>query len=181
MTFKERAVTTALLFVSAVTVFSVLYLQAEPQRPQQARRRIQEPVNDLRTVRLRQTTHPRIRQARDDGRVAADLPINRVILTLNGDPDRQTELEQFLADQQDPSSAHFHQWLTPEEFGERFGASAADIDTVVNWLRSHGLQVTDVSNGRRDIEFSGTAHQIEETLHTEIHRYESNGEIHIAN
>lgn len=181
MRLKRRAVNFGLFVVSLLTTLTALHLHATPQQKPDQRRRVKEPVNDRRTIRLSQTTHLRTTQARDRGRVAADLPMDRVILTLKSDPDQQAELENFLAEQQDPSSPHFHEWLTPQQFGERFGTSAADIDTIVQWLQSHGMRVTQVSNGRREIEFSGTAAQIENAFQTEIHNYEFNGEMHVAN
>src|SRR5215831_11293617 len=102
--------------------------------------------------------------------------MERVVLTLNSGTQQEADLEAFLAEQQNPSSPRFHQWLSPSQFGERFGAAAADIEVVVRWLQSHRIRGINVSNGRREIEFSGTAAQIEEILHTEIHNYELNGE-----
>ena len=181
MRLKQTATGLTLLLTSLATTLTVLHLQAEPQRRPQERRRVSEQVNDRRTVRLPQTTHSLTRQAQDRGRVFADLPMERVVLMLKSDPAQQTELENFLAEQQDPSSPHFHEWLTPQQFGERFGASDADIDAIVQWLQSHGLRTTEISNGRREIEFSGTARQIEEAFQTEIHNYQFNGEMHVAN
>src|SRR4029077_18303077 len=60
-------------------------------------------------------------------------------------------------------------------------ASAPDIDVVTHWLQSHGMRINGVANGRRQIEFSGTAGQIEEAFQTEIHNYELSGEVHVAN
>src|SRR5216684_5416196 len=181
MTLKQTVIGLTLFITSLATALTVLHLQAEPQRRPQERRRVNEPVNDRRTVRLPQTTHSRTRQAQDRGRVLADLSMDRVVLMLKSDPAQQTELENFLAEQQDPSSPHFHEWLTPQQFGERFGASDADIDAIVQWLQSHGLLTMEISNGRREIEFSGTARQIEEAFQTEIHNYQFNGEMHVAN
>src|SRR5215467_3548525 len=128
MTLKGKAASTLLLFGSAIAL-TVLCLQAEPQRPQE-RRQIHEPVNERRTVQLPETTHPRIKQARDKGLVARDLLMERVVLTLNSGTPQETDLEALLAEQQNPSSPRFHQWLTPSQFGERFGAAAADIQVV---------------------------------------------------
>src|SRR2546422_9332649 len=55
------------------------------------------------------------------------------------------------------------------------------MNVIVEWLETRGLHVDQVSNGRREIEFSGTARQIEQVFLTEIHRYEFNGEMHVAN
>ncbi len=52
---------------------------------------------------------------------------------------------------------------------------------MTGWLRAHGFTVESVANGRRSIEFSGTAGQIAQAFHSEIHRYLADGEAHISN
>src|SRR2546421_7907453 len=54
-------------------------------------------------------SHARIRRSQDEGRVAADLPMDRVVLTLKSSPEQEADLERFLAEQQDPSSPHYHE------------------------------------------------------------------------
>src|SRR6202035_2499976 len=83
--------------------------------------------------------------------------------------------------QQSNASPNYHQWLTPQQFGQRFGPADADIQIVTNWLQSRGFQIAKVSAGRTLIEFSGTAGQVRNAFHTEIHRYLVNGEQHFAN
>src|SRR5437879_12947456 len=55
------------------------------------------------------------------------------------------------------------------------------MSVIIRWLETQGLHVDQVSDGRREIEFSGTARQIEQAFMTEIHRFDFNGEIHVAN
>jgi subtilase family serine protease len=147
----------------------------------QTRQRITQPVDNQRLVRLRGTTHPLATAANDRGRVAGELAMERMLLVLQSSPEQETALEQLLAEQQDPSSPRYHEWLTPRQFGERFGASQQDLDVVANWLQDRGFQVNAVAEGRRSIEFSGTARQVEDAFQTEIHNYEVNGERHVAN
>ena len=173
MTLKTTAAAGALLITFLTAAAPALQGQ---QRP-----RITESVDSRRTVLLPGTTHARIRQAQDRGRVAADLVMDRAILTLKSSPEQEAELEALLAAQQESSSPHYHQWLTPKEFGERFGVSAEDMSVIIRWLETQGLHVDQVSDGRREIEFSGTARQIEQAFMTEIHRFDFNGEIHVAN
>jgi len=90
-------------------------------------------------------------------------------------------LESFLTDLQSPSSPNFHKWLTPEQFGERFGLSGNDIGKITDWLRAAGFTVHDVARGHHWITFSGSAAQAARAFHTEIHRYRVNGETHFAN
>src|SRR3989475_8247446 len=103
MTLTRTAATAALL---------IAFLSTAPIALQgQQRRRITESVDSRRTVLLPGTTHARIRQARDRGRVAADLVMDRAILALKSSLGQQADLEALLAAQQEPSSPLYHQWL----------------------------------------------------------------------
>jgi subtilase family serine protease len=55
-------------------------------------------------------------------------------------------LAALLRDQQDPRSPRFHAWLTPAEFGQRFGLSEAKYARVLDWLRGEGFRVTPYPN-----------------------------------
>jgi uncharacterized protein (TIGR03437 family) len=84
-------------------------------------------------------------------------------------------------EQQNPSAANYRKWLTPEEFGNRFGASRDDIEKIVAWLRSQNLNVNDVARGRNWITFSGAAQHVERAFKTEIHWYNVDGELRFSN
>jgi subtilase family serine protease len=86
----------------------------------------------------------------------------------------------LLAAQRDPSSPSFHNWLTPEQYADRFGLSTTDLARVTAWLRSAGFTVEYTARGRDWIAFSGTAAQVEAALHTSVHRYAIGGETHFA-
>ena len=97
--------------------------------------------------------------------------MNRMLLVLQRSPQQESALELLLDQQQDQSSPNYHQWLTPQQFGQQFGPSDQDIQKITSWLQSHGFQVAPISNGRTVIEFSGTAGQVQEAFHTAIHKY----------
>jgi subtilase family serine protease len=113
--------------------------------------------------------------------VEPTLIVHAANLALTRSQKQQTALDQLLKDQRDPRSPHFRQWLTPDEFGERFGASSEDVERIASWLQSQGLTVDTKSHGRAWIEFSGRADRIENAFHTELHNYEIDGETHFAN
>ena len=138
-------------------------------------------VDSTRLTRLGQTTHPLTRSGRDLGRAARDLPMERIQMQLLSSPEQEAALEELLGGQNDAASPHFQEWLTPEQFGERFGPAREDIDAIVGWLEDNGFQVDAVGRGRRTLEFSGTASQVERAFHTEMRHYEVNGERHLAN
>ena len=147
----------------------------------QQRPRIDERVDSARVIRLGRTTHPFTRSGRDLGRAAADLPMERIQMQLSSSPEQQAALEELLAGQNDAASPHFQEWLTPEQFGERFGPAQQDIDAVVEWLQANGFRVDEIGRGRRTLEFSGTASQVGQAFHTEMHLYDVAGERHLAN
>ena len=142
---------------------------------------ITEPVDESNLTRLIGNTYPRVRSFVDAGTAPLGLPMERMLLVLKRSVEQQAELKSFLDEQQDSASPNYHKWLTPEEFGRRFGADEQDIQTVSAWLRSHGFQVGRVSKGRTMIEFSGTAGQVQEAFHTAVHKYKRDGEEHWAN
>jgi subtilase family serine protease len=142
---------------------------------------ITQAVDDSNLVVLRGNTHPLALPQYDQGAVSPDLALHRMLLVLKRSPAQEAALDQLLDAQQDNSSPSYHQWLTPQQFGQQFGPTDQDIQTISTWLGSHGLQVASVSNGRIVIEFSGTAGQVAEAFHTTIHNYTVNGEHHYAN
>jgi subtilase family serine protease len=80
-------------------------------------------------------------------------------------PDQDAALVTLLEPQQDLSSPDYHRWLTPDEFGSRFGASGEDVQAFTGWLQLHGFDVAGASRGRLAIEFCGTARSVEQAFH----------------
>jgi subtilase family serine protease len=58
----------------------------------------------------------------------------------------QSELEALVEAQHDNHSAKYQQWLTPDEFMQRFGPTAAELKSVRSALEAHGLTIVS-SNG----------------------------------
>lgn len=106
--------------------------------------------------------------------------MNRMLLVLKRSPEQEATLEKFLDDQQNKTSPNYHKWLTPEQFGQQFGPTDTDIQTIRAWLQSHGFEVGS-TKGRTVLEFSGSASQVQETFHTSIHKYIVKGQQHWAN
>jgi hypothetical protein len=135
--------------------------------------------NDL--VTLTGNTHPLARAQNDRGRVSPDLPLDDLVLVLKRSPEQQAEFDRFTESLSDKDSPNYHQWLEPEEVGERFGPAESDISVIEGWLRGHGLSVGEVSKDRMAIHFSGTAALVEDAFHTEIHNLDVKGTQHFAN
>jgi subtilase family serine protease len=80
----------------------------------------------------------------------------------------QAVLEQLLADQQNPASPRYHQWLTPDAFASRFGPSQEKIAQVADWLKREGFEVTSVNRIGRTIEARGDAETAEGAFSTTL-------------
>src|ERR1035438_10241734 len=104
-----------------------------------------------------------------------------VTLMLAQSESQHADLQQLLKDQQTPGSANYHQWLTPEQYAERFGVSTDDLNQIATWLQGQGLSIAAVARGRNWIAVNGEAARIEGAFQTEIHEYVSGGEKHFAN
>src|ERR1051326_7815716 len=83
--------------------------------------RAQRAINDADRVTLHGDTHALARAEFDRGAAPAGMPMNNMIMLLSVRAGAQAQLDQLLADQQNPASPNFHKWLTPAEFGLRFG------------------------------------------------------------
>ena len=144
--------------------------------------RIRGAIDNGRVITLKGHVRPQTRTASADlGRVAPSLAMTDLKLMVKLSAVQQAELDTLLEQQRDPASPNFHRWLTPEEFGSRFGLSPDDAGRTAKWLRSQGFTVESVARGGMWIKFSGTAQQAESAFHTEIHRYQTSGETHFAN
>lgn len=171
MSVRRAVQQCAVLFFLAVSA----YTQVAP------RQLITRPVDETQLITLRGNTHPLAQPQFDAGTAAPDQPLHRMLLVLKRSPEQEFALRKLLDDQQDKASPNYHKWLTPDEFGTKFGPADQDVQTVTAWLQSHGFEVNRVTHGKTIIEFSGVESQVEAALHTQIHKYLVNGEEHWAN
>ena len=139
-------------------------------------------VDESKLVTLPGNTRPEaMRKQFDRGRVADSDPMEHMMLQLRRSVEQERDLEKLIEELHDSSSPNFHHWLTAKDFGERFGLAPQDLDTIVRWLESHGFKVNVVYENGLLIDFSGTAGQIRNAFHTEIHQLNVKGQKHIAN
>ncbi len=101
----------------------------------------------------------------------ADQKLN---LVISFKLEKEQELRRLITELYDQNSTNYHKWLTPEEFGERFGRSEAEVDTTINWLLSQGFTIEQVWPNRLAISFSAQAERIEKAFQVEINQYQDN-------
>jgi subtilase family serine protease len=133
-------------------------------------------------VALRDSISPKARRAGVTDLGDADgTKLLSITLRFAPTAAQKASLTQLLEDQQNPSSAKYHQWLTPEQFAAKFGLSASDLSVISQWLASQGFKVTAVGRGGGFIQVSGTVLQAQAAFKTNIHRISVDGVEHVAN
>lgn len=143
--------------------------------------RIVNPIDESHLTTLRGAIHPLANARNDRGAAPDSMQLQRMHLILKRSASQEAALRQLIYEMHTPGSASYHKWLSPDEFGKQFGPSDEDIATIESWLNGQGFNVTKVNPGKQTIEFSGNVAQVRAAFHTQIHRYEVNGEIHYAN
>lgn len=139
------------------------------------------PIDENDLVSLRGNTRPEANAANDRGRVNDGFPMDHMLLQLKRPPEQEAALEQYISELTDKSSPNYHHWLTLAQLGETYGPSRADIERVTAWLESNGFTVNYTYPSGMVIDFSGTAGQIRDAFHTEIHYLDVRGKTHYAN
>jgi hypothetical protein len=129
---------------------------------------------------VRGAVNPRARRENDRGPINGDRRLARITLTFKRTPEQRSALDHLLEEQQNPASPNYHKWLTPEEFGNRFGIDQGHLDEILGWLWSNAFTVESTARSRSWVVFSGTVRQVESAFHTEIHRYDVDEKIHFA-
>jgi Pro-kumamolisin, activation domain len=143
--------------------------------------RITAQISESRLMTLQANTHPLARAQYDQGRVDPSLKIERITILFQQTAAQKADLDALLAAQQNPTSPSFHQWLTPAQFGDRFGIAQADLQKVTAWLQGHGLTIVETPESKNFLVFDGTAAQVESAFHLEMHNYATSDRKFYAN
>ena len=172
--FVHAAVSSSILI--ALTLFGAAVDAAQTPRP-----RVATPVNDGARTTLSGSVPSLARPEFDRGEALTSTELTHVRLYLSRTREQETALDEFLDQLQDKSSAKYHQWITPEEFGKRFGPADEDVDAITSWLESEGFSHVSVPKGRMTIEFSGPVGLMETVFHTSIHTFNDGEQEFLAN
>jgi subtilase family serine protease len=165
----------------AAVALTFLAASLSAQNSQAVPNRITSPISDDQLVTLRGNLSPFANARNDRGPVSTSLAMPDLTLVLSRSPEQQAAFDQYVNSEYNSSSPNYHQWLTPEEIGERFGPSENDIGTIAKWLASQGFRVWRVTPDRMAIRFSGTAGLAESAFHTRIDNLVVHGVPHIGN
>ena len=96
---------------------------------------------------------------------------NRLDLAIGLPLRNQQALHQLLDEIYDPSSPHYHHYLTPEQFTEKFGPTAHDYQALIEFAKSSGFRVTATHPNRILLDVNASIANIENAFHVNLHVY----------
>jgi len=172
---KNRSLLTVILIMTFIATCA-LTSSAQPQP------RITQQIDNRTYVTLGGNVRPEATLADNiRGMVANDHPVDHLFLFLQRSPEQEKAVDDYIKQLNDKNSPNFHKWLTPEEFGDKFGVAEADIQQVTNWLQSNGFRINQVYPNRMLIDISGTAGQVANAFHTQLATVQVGDKTNIAN
>jgi subtilase family serine protease len=163
-------------FGASLFALAILFTGSALAPAQKPVARITSPIDNTSRAMLTGSRPPRALSANDVGVLSPDTQLQGMMLVFNRTAAQQADLDALIAAQQNPSSPQYHQWLTPAQFGARFGVADSDLAAAQSWLQQQGFTVDSVANSRDRIHFSGTAAQVNGAFATSLHLYRTPGE-----
>src|SRR4051794_3180575 len=139
---QERFLSSLVLITALTGLAAPAFSQAGYETGRRAL--VHQAIDNNSRVVLRGNTRPSANAPNDRGRVSDALAMDHMLLQLQRPAEAEQSLDRYLGELTDHASPNFHRWLTPAEFGERFGPSASDVTAVSDWLQAQGFTVNRV-------------------------------------
>jgi subtilase family serine protease len=119
------------------------------------------------------TTHVPQAVARGIAPLVGHLPsTQRLSLAISLPVRNQTELDDLLQRLYDPQSTSYHEYLSVQEFTEKFGPSEADYAALLRFAEANGLSVIDTAGNRMVVDLEAPAATIENAFHITLGVYQ---------
>src|SRR5277367_111544 len=111
--------------------------------------RVTDRVDNSKRTEIRGHMPRVVTRSTDLGRLSSGTPMKHMMLVLKPSFEQEHELQTLIDQQHDKRTANHHQWITPEEFGDKFGVHDSDIAQIKTWLASQGFDVESVGKNKR--------------------------------
>src|SRR6202000_1728 len=107
----------------------------------------------------------------DMGRAGSLKENSQVTVTVALNLSNRAELEQLVQSVYTRGNPSYHQFLTPQQFRQRFGPSAATLATVTQHFQSLGSTVTQTAAAQLHV--PGTSEAIGKPFGVELHAFQA--------
>ena len=102
-----------------------------------------------------------------------DLPAtNELHLAIGVPLHDQTGFERFVAEINNPASASYHHYLTPEEFAARFAATEQDYAALKKFANANGFKISREHGNRLLLDVTARAADVEKAFHIHLRKYQ---------
>src|SRR5260370_42191601 len=99
-----------------------------------------------------------------------DKLINIVLVLPLSD---ETGADEFARRVSAPNDPLYRKYLTPQEYGEKFGPSVAEYSGLENWAKTNGLFVQERNIARTTLTVRGSIGQLEKVVGVQINNYQA--------
>jgi len=114
--------------------------------------------------------------------LGALLPSTRISFALPLELPQHAALSSYVASEYTPGSANYRHFLTPAQFGQRFGAPASEVDQAIGALRGLGLSAAAPTVNHLYVSASGTVATVERAFGVLLDRFRlASGETFYSN
>ena len=94
-----------------------------------------------------------------------------VVLALpSSDP---AGLAAFVKHVSTPGDPLFRQYITPQQFAQKFGGNEADYTALKNWAAANGMVISQESMTRTNLTVRGSVSQFQTLFKTQLHTYQA--------
>lgn len=143
--------------------------------------RLHQAIENGNTFVLEGHRHPLAAAAQDLGELDSSFALPRLEIHFKMTAAQSADLNALLASQRDPAGKSYHHWLTPEQFGARFGVNIRDLDGVKRWLENSGFSNVEIAPSHNYISMASTAADANRVFGVALHQYRKNGRVFYAN
>jgi subtilase family serine protease len=119
------------------------------------------------------TRHVREAVSSGEAKLVGQLPATQtmrfdVVLALRHQP----ELENFLQELYDPTSPSYKQYVTPQQFAERFGPGREEYEALIAFAKANGFKIVGGDFESRDIQFTAPVANVNKAFHITMAVYQ---------
>jgi kumamolisin len=107
--------------------------------------------------------------------LGALVPSTRISLTLPLELPHQAAINAYVASEYTPGSRNYRAFLTPAQFGKRFGASVSDVDQAIAALHGLGLSTATPAVNHLYVSATGTVATLERVFGVLLDRFQLAG------
>ena len=93
----------------------------------------------------------------------------------------EAQLDTLVQGLHKKGSPNYHKWITQDQFNASFGPTSQEVNSVQNFLSSHGLTVLAVAENNMFVKVEGTVAAIQKAFHVQIDSYKFKGNTYRSN